>query len=137
MSPKRDFKENSLRSEFKAYLSKLLSLDTREQALKDIKGMIVQNKTTSNLRVWLSVLSENRTKNAEYEVLVIGFMVSQYKKGLLDPLDKAPSLDKTIFRICELLSRFFKVVALLKVGSKPASADGLPEGLDRTVQELP
>ena len=81
--------------------------------MKDIKGMIVQNKTTTNLRVWLSVLSENRMKHAEYEVLVIGFLVSQYRKGLLDPIDKVPSLEKTVFRICELLSRFFKVVTLL------------------------
>lgn len=81
--------------------------------MKDIKGMIVQNKTTSNLRIWLSVLSENRTKHAEYEVLVIGFMVSQYRKGLLDPVDKVPSLERTVFRVCELLSRFFKVVTQL------------------------
>lgn len=80
--------------------------------MKDIKGMIVQNKTTTNLRIWLSVLSENRTKHAEYEVLVIGFLVSQYRKGLLDPLDGTPSLEKTVFRVCELLSRFFKVVTL-------------------------
>lgn len=104
--------------------------------MKDIKGMIVQNKTTSNLRVWLSVLSENRTKNAEYEVLVVGFMVSQYKKGLLDPLDKAPSLDKTIFRVCELLSRFFKVVSFSKVGSESTGTVSLSESMDRVVSEL-
>lgn len=88
--------------------------------MKDIKGMIVQNKTTTNLRVWLSVLSENRTKHAEYEVLVIGFLVNQYRKGLLDPIDKAPSLEKTVFRVCELLSRFFKVVAFAIQDPTPA-----------------
>jgi hypothetical protein len=113
-----------------------MNIDTREQSMKDIKGMITQYKTTSNLRVWLSVLSENRTKNAEYEVLVIGFIVSQYRKGLLDPLDKTPSLEKTVFRICELLSRSFKVVSLLILGFKFASADGLSKGLDRNLQVL-
>lgn len=94
-------------------LSKLLTVDTREQSMRELKNMVMQNKTTSNLRLWLSVLTENRTKNTEYEALIVGFIVSQYKKGLLDPIDKVPTMEKTIFRVCELLSRSFKVLRVI------------------------
>lgn len=35
------------------------------------------------------------------------FIVQQYGRGLLDPLDKIPSLEKTIFRITELLIKLY------------------------------
>ena len=61
----------NLRSAFKEGLSKLIEIDTRTQvtlflwqALKELQVLIVQNKTTNSLRVWLSVLSENRTKHS-------------------------------------------------------------------------
>lgn len=37
----------------------------------------------------------------------MGFIVQQYGKGLLDPLDKVPSLERTIFRITDLLVKLF------------------------------
>ena len=70
---------------------------------------MAQFKTTASLRIWLSVLAENRVKSNEGEVLIIGFVINQYKKGLIDPLDKTPSLEKTIFRVLELLRKFFSV----------------------------
>ena len=61
----------NLRSAFKDGLSKLIEIDTRAQvtvlllqAFKELQVLIVQNKTTNNLRVWLSVLSENRKKHS-------------------------------------------------------------------------
>lgn len=67
----------------------------------------MQNKTTINLRIWLSVLAENRNKHNESEINIMGFIVQQYGKGLLDPLDKVPSLERTIFRITDLLIKLF------------------------------
>lgn len=75
--------------------------------MKEIQTLIVQHKTTTNLRIWLSVLSESRNKHTESEVQVLGFIVQQYGKGLLDPLDKLPSLEKTVWRVTELVMRCF------------------------------
>ena len=77
------------------------------QATRELKSLIIQNKTTINLRVWLSVLAENRKRHSESEINIIGFIVQQYGKGLLDPLDKVPSLEKTVFRISELLVKLY------------------------------
>lgn len=77
------------------------------QALKQIQALILQNKTTNNLRVWLSVLSENRRRHTESEIYVIDFIVKVYGKTLLDPIDKIPSLEKSVFRITQILTRFF------------------------------
>ena len=46
-----------LRAAFKDSLTKLIQISTREQANKELKVLINQNKTTLNLRIWLSVLS--------------------------------------------------------------------------------
>lgn len=67
----------------------------------------MQNKTTINLRVWLSVLAENRNRHNESEINIITFIIQQYGKGLLDPLDKVPSLEKTVFRITELMIKLY------------------------------
>lgn len=77
------------------------------QAFKEIKTLILQNKTTSNLRVFLSVLTENRNKHLESEINIIGFIVEKYGTGLLDPLDKQPSIEKTTFRVTEMLLKCF------------------------------
>lgn len=90
-------------------MSKLIHNETREQGIKELKSLISLNQTSVNLRIWLSVLSENREKSFEGEALIIGFILNQYKKNLIDPIDKIPSLDKTIFRVIEILRKFFKV----------------------------
>jgi hypothetical protein len=77
--------------------------------MKELKNIIAQNKTSVSLRIWISVLSENRAKSFEGEALIIGFILNQYKKNLIDPIDKIPSLEKSIFRIIELLRKFFNV----------------------------
>lgn len=38
---------------------------------------------------------------------MIALVVKLYGKGLLDPKDKIPSIEKTVFRITELLIKFF------------------------------
>jgi hypothetical protein len=38
---------------------------------------------------------------------VIDYIVKVYGKNLLDPIDKIPSLEKSIFRITEILYKFF------------------------------
>ena len=53
------------------------------------------------------MLAENRKRHSESEINIIGFIVQQYGKGLLDPLDKVPSLEKTVFRISELLVKLY------------------------------
>jgi hypothetical protein len=84
--------------------------------MKELKNIIAQNKTSVSLRIWISVLSENRVKSFEGEALIIGFILNQYKKNLIDPIDKIPSLEKSIFRIIELLRKFFNVKLLFIQG---------------------
>lgn len=43
------------------------------------------------------------------EVLVLGFIASVYKKNLVDPMDKPPSLLKTVVRLAEGIHAYFKV----------------------------
>lgn len=62
------------------------------KSFKEVQGLISQNKTTSNLRVWISVISENRKRHVESEVYVIDYIIKVYGKNLLDPIDKVPSL---------------------------------------------
>lgn len=38
---------------------------------------------------------------------MVDYIVKVYGKNLLDPIDKVPSLEKSIFRITEILYRFF------------------------------
>lgn len=52
-------------------------------------------------------MAENRNKHAESEISIIGFIVEKYGTGLLDPLDKQPSIEKTTFRVTEMLLKFF------------------------------
>lgn len=67
----------------------------------------MQNKTTNNLRIWLSVLSESRKRHAESQIYVLDYIVKVYGKNLLDPIDKIPSLEKSVFRVTEILGKFF------------------------------
>lgn len=43
----------------------------------------------------------------ESEIYVVDFIVKVYGKNLLDPIDKIPSLEKSVFRITEILCKFF------------------------------
>jgi hypothetical protein len=79
----------------------------------ELKSLIQQNRDRDALRVYLSLLAENHksatTSNKELQVLLFGVIAGAYGKRLLDPLDKVPSLLKSIVRICEMIHKFLKV----------------------------
>jgi hypothetical protein len=87
-----------LRQEFKDLCNKTREACTREMAIREVQQLLNRNKTTENLRLWVSVLTEKGELHPE-EVLVIGYVAKVYGRRLLDPLDKTPSLAKTSFRL--------------------------------------
>ena len=45
----------------------------------------------------------------EMEILIIGYLSLVYKRQLIDPIDKPPSLVKTVFKLCEMIITYMKV----------------------------
>jgi len=108
-----DVNNYELRRVFQTALSKLYTIETKELALNELKTIIMNNITPRNLRIFLSSLSEykkvDNPNTQEIEVFLLGFLASQYKEDLIDPLDKTPSLLKTSFRVIETIQSYFKV----------------------------
>lgn len=76
--------------------------------------MIMNNYSPDYLRVWISVLGEYHSRPANFssseaEIRLIGFIASVYydKRQLLDPADKASSVVKTAFKLCEMIQNYF------------------------------
>ena len=122
VSPKKakspeDQKNQKLRSDFQQALSKLYRTDTLDLAMNELKTLIMNNNTPSSLRVFLSSLTEYKkipTPTAqECEVSLFGYIASQYKENLIDPLDKNPSLLKTAYRVLETIHSYFKVKRII------------------------
>ncbi len=104
-----------LRKTFQTALSKLYTIETKTLALNELKTIIMNNLSPKNLRIFLSSLSEykkvDNPNTQEIEVFLLGFISSQFKEDLIDPLDKVPTLLKTCFRIIETIQTYFKVPA--------------------------
>jgi len=109
-----DVNNYELRRVFQTALSKLYTIETKELALNELKTIIMNNITPRNLRIFLSSLSEykkvDNPNTQEIEVFLLGFLASQYKEEMIDPLDKSPSLLKTCFRVIEAIHTYFKVL---------------------------
>lgn len=80
--------------------------------------MILKNRSPSNIRIWISVLTEMKKPIVaagagmaqEMEILIIGYLSLLYKRQLIDPIDKPPSLIKTVFKLCEMIISYMKVI---------------------------
>lgn len=66
------------------------------KAFNEILKIIKDNKTAESLRVFFSTLNEyKRPLNSianEYELKVLLAIAMEFKKDMIDPLDKPPSL---------------------------------------------
>jgi hypothetical protein len=96
---------HELRHEFARSLNKLVSLDTRDVAVRELRLIIERNVSLEALKVLLSCLGEHRKNRAsaarEQEVLLIGFIAQVYETRLQDEL-------KTLVRMAELVHEYFK-----------------------------
>ena len=103
-----------LKKSFQTALSKLYTSETKDLAVNDLKLIIMNNISPQSLRIYLSSLTEYKKvanpNTQEVEVFLLGFIATQYKENLIDPLDKVPSLLKTCFRVIETVQAYFKVV---------------------------
>ena len=65
------------------------------------------------LRIMISLLSESKNfpslSNKEIIILTIGAIAAKYKDKLLDPIDKPPSVLKSITKLNDIVFRFLKV----------------------------
>ena len=99
---------------FQTALSKLYTSETKDLAVNDLKLIIMNNISPQSLRIYLSSLTEYKKvanpNTQEVEVFLLGFIATQYRENLIDPLDKVPSLLKTCFRVIETIQAYFKVV---------------------------
>ena len=101
-----------IRKTFQVSLNKLSSNDTKEIGYQECKRVIDFNTDPACLRIYLSLLCERHknstTSNKELQILLFGHLARVYRGNLLDPLDKPPSLLKTVVRVCENIHSFLK-----------------------------
>ncbi len=101
-----------IRKSFQVSLNKLSSNDTKEIGYQECKRVIDFNTDPACLRIYLSLLCERHknstTSNKELQILLFGHLARVYRGNLLDPLDKPPSLLKTVVRVCENIHSFLK-----------------------------
>ena len=102
--------KSELRHNFDKLLGKLNDNATIEIAFKELQIIIKENKTPENLRIYLNSFSScpvNSSLNAkERTVLLLGYLASEFKENLIDPLEK--DLISTIKKIVEIIKVFMK-----------------------------
>lgn len=98
-----------LRERFTSALTRLNSIDTRDVAIKEIRGIIEKNTSKEALRMYLSSLSEHRKGRShhsrEQEVALIGYIAQIYGDKLLET---GPNPLKTLIRMAEISQVYFK-----------------------------
>jgi hypothetical protein len=96
----------ALKTEFQESLSKLSNNDTKKVGLEKCQNIISHNVESVHLRMYLSQLCMQMNtvkvqKNKELQVLLLGHVAIIFKTGMCDPIDKPPSIFKTISRVCD------------------------------------
>jgi len=57
------------------------------------------------------MLKKNRnTCSKEYEIFLFGHLAHTFGKNLIDISEKPPELIKTVFKICDVIHSYFKVI---------------------------
>lgn len=114
MQPNEKAQLYELRNSFRISLTKLTKNDTREIALKELKNLISSNVTQPALRIFLSSLVEaNKPINVsgkEAQVQLLGELAEKFQENLIDPLDKPPTIIKTVIRVSEAIRQYLKVI---------------------------
>jgi hypothetical protein len=104
------------RIEFQTLLSKLSEYDTKNVAMNKIQDLISRHAQQQELRIFLSSLCEDNkpysVHGKEAQVCLLGFIAETYKETMMDPMDKPPSLLKTVMRVCDTIHRYLKVKSL-------------------------
>ena len=106
-------KLNAIRNSFHASLAKLIDGSTREIGMQELQRIILENVTSPALRVFLGLIADGakhvNTSGKELYVLLIGYIAKAFKGDLLDPIDKPPSLLKSVARLCEIVRKYLTV----------------------------
>lgn len=93
----------ALRVEFQSELPKLNDNNTRAQAFTQIKKIISSNTSKEALRIYINSLTSYYTscslQGKELIIIAYGYLANIYRDGFLDPLDKPPSIIKTLNRL--------------------------------------
>lgn len=101
-----------LRNTFQKSLAKLNNNDTKEVGYKELVSIISKFNNSQSLRVFISLISishKNCTIAAkELQVMLIGVIAQVFQENLQDPLDKPPSIIKTIDRLIRVIHSFMK-----------------------------
>ena len=93
-----------LKTEFQENLSKLDNNDTKKVGLEKCQNIITNYTEPEYLRLYLSQLCVQTNtlkiqRNKELQVLLLGHVASTFQTSMLDPIDKPPSICKTISRV--------------------------------------
>lgn len=101
-----------LRNTFQKSLAKLNNNDTKEVGYKELVNIITKFNNSQSLRVFISLLSISH-KNCsiaakELQVMLIGVIAQVFQENLQDPLDKPPTIIKTIERLIRVIQGFMK-----------------------------
>jgi len=107
-----------LRNEFLTYLAKVYDNDTKKEGVLGCHRIIQRNcDNPSALRIIIAALCDRSTQAANadkkphglmFHAQMFGYLAQCFKTDLKDPLDKPPSLAKTVQRIQEAIYTFFK-----------------------------
>jgi hypothetical protein len=54
-----------------------------------------------------SLKPNSNSGTKEHEILIVSLLAQTYKQNLMDPIDRLPSLLKTVFRLIEILHTYF------------------------------
>eukprot|EP00340_Litonotus_pictus_P002453 CAMPEP_0170519710 /NCGR_PEP_ID=MMETSP0209-20121228/5023_1 /TAXON_ID=665100 ORGANISM="Litonotus pictus, Strain P1" /NCGR_SAMPLE_ID=MMETSP0209 /ASSEMBLY_ACC=CAM_ASM_000301 /LENGTH=1049 /DNA_ID=CAMNT_0010805661 /DNA_START=45 /DNA_END=3194 /DNA_ORIENTATION=+ len=101
-----------LRNSFQKSLAKLNNRDTKEVGYKELVSIITKFNNSQSLRVFIGLISISH-KNCslaakELQVMLIGVIAQVFQENLQDPLDKPPSIIKTVDRLIRVIQGFMK-----------------------------
>ena len=101
-----------LRNTFQKSLAKLNNNDTKDVGYKELVNIITKFNDFQSLRVFIGLISiapKNCSITAkESQVMLIGVLAQVFQENLIDPLDKPPSILKTIDRLVRIVHGFMK-----------------------------
>lgn len=94
-------------------MSKLSNNDTKAVGMNECQKIISDYTESQHLRLYLSQLCVQTntlkiSRNKELQVLLLGHIANTFKNSMLDPIDKPPSLFKSIARVLDQICNHMK-----------------------------
>ncbi len=81
------------------------------KGIGELRKLIDNYREADHLRNYIAILKTLKpspnSATKEHEILVISILAITFKTQLIDPVDKPPSLLKTVFRMVEVLHGYF------------------------------